>query len=100
MWVVQTRSEINRWHRLDSAPRGLGHDYTLFRLFERVCSTSSPPADVVAMSLLVFVTAADTALAEGGAAGSAAEFAASIEKQSAGIAGFAKVLGIQAATTE
>jgi hypothetical protein len=52
------------------------------------------------MSLLVFVTAADTALAEGGAAGSAAEFAASIEKQSAGIAGFAKVLGIQAATTE
>jgi hypothetical protein len=52
------------------------------------------------MSLLVFVTAADTALAEGGAAGSAAEFAASIEKPSAGIAGFAKVLGIQAATTE
>jgi len=32
--------------------------------------------------------------------GSAAEFAASIEKQSAGIARFAKVLGIQAATTE
>jgi tripartite-type tricarboxylate transporter receptor subunit TctC len=32
--------------------------------------------------------------------GSAAEFAASIEKQSAGMAGFAKVLGIQAATTE
>ena len=32
--------------------------------------------------------------------GSAAEFAAAIEKQSAGIAGFAKVLGIQAATTE
>ncbi len=32
--------------------------------------------------------------------GSAAEFAASIEKQSADIAGFAKVLGIQAATTE
>jgi tripartite-type tricarboxylate transporter receptor subunit TctC len=32
--------------------------------------------------------------------GSAAEFAASIEKQRAGIAGFAKVLGIQAATTE
>jgi tripartite-type tricarboxylate transporter receptor subunit TctC len=32
--------------------------------------------------------------------GSAAEFAASIEKQSAGMAGFAKVLGIQTATTE
>ena len=32
--------------------------------------------------------------------GSAAEFAASIDKQRAGIAGFAKVLGIQAATTE
>jgi tripartite-type tricarboxylate transporter receptor subunit TctC len=34
------------------------------------------------------------------APGSAAEFAASIEKQAAGLAGFAKVLGIEAAATE